>query len=140
MANNFTKYCALAVSSALGELASGTTSATRNTDAALDGDYTAQSLTATNTVSDVPLGAIDDTEIYQLFIQNMDPGTATIDLKVLLYDGTNTIEAGRLKPGDSMLVAAPPKSGGYPKYRVQTTASGSVKYRVKACEAGDSTV
>lgn len=138
--NKLTKYCALAMASTLGEIASGSTNADRKIEAALDGDFASASATATNTVGDVPLGTVDTSKIYQLFIQNMDPTSATLYLKVLLYDGTTTIEAGRLLPGDSMMVPAPPMSGGLPKYRVQTSAVGNVKYRYKVVEAGDPTL
>lgn len=137
MAQTITKYAALAMQSPLGEISSGTQSYTRAIEAALDGDYDGASGTATNTVADVPVGSVDTTAIHQIFVQNMDGDGATLYLKVLLYDGTNTIEAARLLPGDTFMTAAPPRSSGYPKYRVQSSAVGNVKYRYKVVEAGD---
>ena len=121
----------------LGDVASPANSYDRAIETALDGDYSSNSGTATNAVADVPIGPVDTSKVYEVFIQNMDSTAATLYLKVMLYDGTNTIEAGRLYPGNSMIVPAPPMAGGLPKYRVVTSAAGNVKYRYKVIEAGD---
>lgn len=138
MAKKITKHCELVVSeNDLGNVAAfGATSQDRAIQTTLAGDFKVETVDVTTTATAIATGTVDVSNIYEVYILNSDPSSSSAYLKVMAYDGTNSIEVDRLLPGNDCLHAMPPQSGGYPVLRLQAS-SGTIKASVKIIEAGD---
>lgn len=138
MAKKITKHCELVVSdNGLGNIAAfGATSQDRAIETTLAGDFKVETVDVTTTATAIATGTVDVSKIYEVYILNSDPDSSAAYLKVMSYDGTNSIEVDRLLPGNDCAHAMPPQSSGYPVLRLQAS-SGTVKASVKVIEAGD---
>lgn len=138
MAKKITKHCELVVSeNDLGNVAAfGATSQDRAIETSLPGDFKSGTVDVTTTATALVTDTVDVSKIYEVYILNSDAASSAAYLKVMAYDGTNSIEVDRLLPGNDCIHAMPPQSGGYPVLRLQAS-SGTVKASVKVIEAGD---
>lgn len=138
MAKKITKHCELILGdNLLGNVgAFGATSQDRAIETTLSGDFKVETLDVTTTATAIATGTVDVTKIYEVYILNSDPSSNTNYLQVMAYNGTASIEVGRLLPGNDTCLAMPPQSGGYPVLRLQSS-TGNVKASVKVIEAGD---
>lgn len=133
-----TFFAEMTLAGDLGNVASyGNNSVDAVVEAALDGDHKTGTQDVTTSAAAIDTGTVDVTKMHGVFIVNQTPAGATNVIKVMSYDGTNSIEVGRLVAGGigRFVTTLPPQSSGFPKLRL-ITDSGAAKAAVKVFELG----
>lgn len=138
MAAKLTFYAEMTLVGDLGNVgAFGGESVEATVEAALDGDHKSGTQDVTTTATAIDTGTVDVTKKHGVFIVNQAAAGATNVIKVMVYDGTNSIQVGELVAGTigRFLTTMPAQTSGYPKLRLQTD-SGAAKAAVKVFELG----
>lgn len=133
-----TFYAEMILSGELGNVgAFGSESIEAVVEAALDGDHKSGIQDVTTSAAAIDTGTVDVTKKHGVFIVNQTPAGATNIIKVMAYDGTNSIQVGELVAGGigRFVTTMPAQTSGYPKLRLQTD-SGAAKAAVKVFELG----
>lgn len=138
MAATVTFFAEMTLAGDLGNVGSfGNNSVDATVEAALDGDHKSGIQDVTTSAAAIDTGTVDVTKKHGVFIVNQTAAGATNVIKVMAYDGTNSIQVAELVAGGigRFVTTMPAQTSGYPKLRLQTD-SGTAKAAVKVFELG----